>query len=109
VWRYIVAALLAGLADQLILSRFSALTAAPGAAGAALRIAFVCLSFVGLYLAAIVLLYGGVSPLQRLIGLLREMVPSGGRAPISGAVDGVESADRSAEIAAANVTESAAR
>jgi hypothetical protein len=81
-----VAALLAGLADELILSRFAALAAAPGASGAALRIGFVCVSFLGLYLAAIVLLYGGVSPLQRLIGLLREMVPSSRRAPVAAAL-----------------------
>jgi PST family polysaccharide transporter len=86
VWRYIVAALLAGFADELILSRFAALAAAPGASGAALRIGFVSVSFLGLYLAAIVLLYGGVSPLQRLIGLLREMVPSGRRAPVAAAL-----------------------
>jgi PST family polysaccharide transporter len=87
VWRYFVAALLAAFADRLILSRFPALTAAAGASGAALRIAVVCVSFAGLYLGAIVLLYGGFSPLRRLFGLLLEMAPSGRTAAASAPVE----------------------
>lgn len=76
VWRYVAAALLAGLAGTLITSRLGFLVAAPGASGAALRIAFVSASFLCLYLGAIVLLYGGLAPLRTIIGLLREMAPT---------------------------------
>lgn len=98
VWRYIVASLLAGLGSRLICSRFTSLTAAQGASGAALRIAFVSISFGCLYLAAIVLLYGGLAPLQRLVGLLREMIPSNRTAPFSARVDRNESASQSVAI-----------
>jgi O-antigen/teichoic acid export membrane protein/glycosyltransferase involved in cell wall biosynthesis len=76
VWRYTVAALLAGLSGSLISSRLGFLVVAPGASGAALRIAVVSLSFLVLYLGAIVLLYGGLAPLQTMVGLLREMAPA---------------------------------
>jgi O-antigen/teichoic acid export membrane protein len=76
VWRYIAASLLAGLASNQISSRLVSLARASGASGAALRIAFTCMSFGCLYLIAIVLLYGGLSPLQRLGRLLIEMVSS---------------------------------
>jgi PST family polysaccharide transporter len=78
VWRYIAASLLAGLASGLILSRLASLSRAAGASGATLRIALVSISFGCLYLFAIVLLYRGISPLRRLVGLLREMVSAAG-------------------------------
>ena len=74
VWRYVVAALVAGVAGHLILSRCAWLLVATGASGAAGRIVFATMCFVCAYLAAIVLLYRGVAPLERLVGLLREMV-----------------------------------
>jgi PST family polysaccharide transporter len=73
VWRYIVASLLAGVASILILFRLVTLRGTAGASGAMLRVVFVSLLFVGLYLIAIVSLYRGFGPLQRLVGLLREM------------------------------------
>ena len=73
VWRYLVASLLAGTVSYLILNRLASLQQAQGAAGAAERLAFVTLCFGTLYLSLIVLLHGGVAPLKKLVGLLREM------------------------------------
>ena len=73
VWRYLVASLLAGTASYLILARLTVLQQAPGAAGAAERLVLVSLCFGMLYLGTIVLLHGGLSPLKRLVSLLREM------------------------------------
>jgi PST family polysaccharide transporter len=75
-WRYIVAALLAGLACSLILPRFASLSQAPGVPGAIERILLMSISFSTFYLGTIVILYRGFSPLQRLTGLLREMAPA---------------------------------
>jgi len=75
VWRYVVASLLAGLACYAIFSRIVFLSNAPGALGAVERTVFISIGFIGLYLGAIIILYRGLSPLKRLAGLLREMVP----------------------------------
>ena len=73
VWRYIVASLVAGLASYLILSQLAILTDVVGVRGAALRIVFISLCFLGLYLSVIIMLYRGLGPLRRLAVLLREM------------------------------------
>lgn len=75
IWRYIVAALLAGLACSLILSRFVSLSQAPGVLGAIERILLISIVFSSLYLSIIVILYRGFSPLKRLTRLLGEMAP----------------------------------
>jgi polysaccharide transporter, PST family len=98
VWRYVVAALLAGVLSRVISTRFPGLMASAGASGAALRIAIASVCFGSLYLGAIVLLYGGVSSLQRLMGLLREMVPWGSRAQISTPANGSEPEPQSPEL-----------
>jgi PST family polysaccharide transporter len=74
VWRYIVASLIAGLACNAVFPRFVSL-AATGTIGAAERVVVISISFVSLYLGAIIVLYRGLSPLNRLAGLLREMAP----------------------------------
>jgi hypothetical protein len=56
----------------------AALSAASGASGAALRIAIVSLLFGCLYLAAVVVLHRGFSPLKKMARLLREMVSAVG-------------------------------
>jgi PST family polysaccharide transporter len=85
IWKYMAASLLAGLTASLIFSRFVQLQEFSGATGAALRVASVTITFVGLYLAAIVLFHRGISPLRMLAGLLREMVSSVGVAQPSAA------------------------
>jgi PST family polysaccharide transporter len=89
VWRYIVAALLAGAASKLMFSRLVALSEASGAGGAALRVICVSACFAGLYIGATVLLYGNAGPLRRLIGLLREMVSVARVEPSPGACQAV--------------------
>ena len=75
VWRYVAASLLAGLACYAIFSKIAFLSNAPGALGAGERILFTSIAFMCLYLGMIVVLYRGLSPLVRIVGLLREMVP----------------------------------
>jgi PST family polysaccharide transporter len=75
VWRYIVAALFAGIACYVFFSRIAFLAGAPGVAGAGERVVLISLAFICIYLGLIVVLYRGLSPLKRLAGLLREMVP----------------------------------
>jgi PST family polysaccharide transporter len=75
VWRYVVASLFAGLACYAMFSRIDFLTNAPGALGAGERVVLISIAFICLYLGSIVVLYRGLSPLKRLAGLLREMIP----------------------------------
>jgi PST family polysaccharide transporter len=76
-WRYVLAALLAGLATNLIFSRLLSLPGQPDAAGAALRVAILSMCFGCLYLTGIALLGFGSSPLWRMAALLREIVSGG--------------------------------
>ena len=78
-WRYAAASLLSGLTCSLLLPRFESLSRAVGAAGAALRITLVSLSFACLYLLAIILLHGSITPLKNGIRFLREMAPTAKR------------------------------
>ena len=73
VWRYIVASLVSGLLSWEILVRWISLPNAQTTAYAALRVFYMTLSFVTLYLGSIVLLHGGSAPMLRLLGLLRDM------------------------------------
>ncbi len=78
VWRYIAASLFSGLACSAVFPRLVFLAHAPGAIGAGERVVFVSIVFASLYLGTIVVLYRGISPLKKLTGLLREMVPAVG-------------------------------
>ena len=75
VWRYIVASLLAGVASQLsslgLTSRFSSARRKRRGAASCTCLAMLYRCF---YLCAIVSLYRGFGPLERLLGLFREMV-----------------------------------
>lgn len=73
VWKFIAASLLAGLICVFSASRLGVMAVASSASGAALRIALLSLSFVCLYLLAIILL-GGYSTLRNMFKLLREML-----------------------------------
>ncbi len=83
VWRYIVAALLACVASLWMVARWPALAAAGGTGGAALRLVVESMVFVVLYLGAMVALHRGPHPLERLLGLVRDMM-STARAERSG-------------------------
>lgn len=73
VWRYIVAALLAGLGANAVMHHVAWLLEMKGAGGAALRVAVVSAIFLAFYLAAIVALHGGAAPLRTARKLLREL------------------------------------
>jgi O-antigen/teichoic acid export membrane protein len=75
VWRYIVAALLAGTASALVLRTAPIFGGIPGALGAFARIVADSILVGILYCAAVALLYGGVTPLLQFKGLLLEMMP----------------------------------
>lgn len=70
VLRYAVASLLAGWVCVAILSEFHFLTAAPGLAGAAARIAANSLVFTILYGGAVILLHGGCEPYRQIARLV---------------------------------------
>ena len=81
VWRYAAAALAAGLVSAAIMQR-AQLWETPPSTGAALGACFaISAIFSVLYLAAVILFHGGISPLQEFAGLLRELAPSRRAAP----------------------------
>jgi hypothetical protein len=68
--------LVAGVATAAII-RGGPLWDIPSSAGAALgAITIISALFIVLYLAAVILLHGGLAPLRQLTGLLREFAPS---------------------------------
>ncbi len=75
VWKYVLAALVAGLMTELAIQRMSFLRDASGAAGAALRIAGATLVVSVAYLGAVVLLHRGPKPLYEVGALVRDFVP----------------------------------
>jgi len=76
VWKYVLAALLAGCASALVLRVFPPFAAATGSLGAATRIVITSVLFGTLYLTGVILLHRGWAPLSQLATLLREMLPS---------------------------------
>ncbi|HWG21592.1 MAG TPA: lipopolysaccharide biosynthesis protein [Terracidiphilus sp.] len=85
IWRYIVAALAAGVATWFLLARVATLAQALGAGGAALRIACTSALFGALYITAVVLLHRGPAPLRTMVTLLREL--RGRRRPVLATAD----------------------
>lgn len=77
IWRYIVAALVAALACAVLLTSMPwlPLITASGLPGAISRIIANSLLFALLYLAAVVVLYGGFDPLREVARLLPDLVP----------------------------------
>jgi PST family polysaccharide transporter len=79
VWRFVVAALLAGFITAMIFGGLASFEAPSSLIGAILRIAKISLLFGAFYLGAVFLLHGSFEPLHQVVGLLREMMP--GRRP----------------------------
>ena len=75
VWRYIVAALVAGSVTALAIRETSFLPDASRAVGALVRIIAVSTVLSVLYLGAVVLFHGGLKPLYQVAALLRDMIP----------------------------------
>jgi len=84
VWRFVVAALVAGFGTAMIFGGLATFAAPPSLIGAFLRIAKISLSFGVLYLAAVALLHRGFGPAHQVLGLMREMLPGRGssKAPL---------------------------
>jgi O-antigen/teichoic acid export membrane protein/glycosyltransferase involved in cell wall biosynthesis len=76
IWRYVTAAVIAGILTLLIMQLFPSLAVVPGAHGALIRLMVVSGFVVSLYLSSVVLLHGGFEPIYQVAGLFREMVQS---------------------------------
>jgi polysaccharide transporter, PST family len=94
VWRFVVAALLAGFITAMIFGGLASFEAPSSLIGAILRIAKVSLLFGAFYLGAVFLLHGSFEPLHQVVGLLREMMP--GRRPVK--ASGVDLPPNPAEV-----------
>jgi PST family polysaccharide transporter len=75
VWRYVLAALVAGYGSGWIIQRIPVLVAAPGSVGAVERIVTVSLILLVLYAAAVILLHGGCEPFYQMARLVPDMLP----------------------------------
>jgi O-antigen/teichoic acid export membrane protein len=75
IWKYILASLFAGCASAVIMRQMTSVLAAESTFGAAVRLASTSFLFAVMYLAAVILLHGGVAPLYRFARLLPDMVP----------------------------------
>jgi PST family polysaccharide transporter len=75
VWKFVVAALLAGGATAMIFGGFASFAAPTSLIGAIIQIARISLLFAALYLGAVFLLHRGFEPLHQVIRLLQEMMP----------------------------------
>jgi len=75
VWKYVAASAVAGGTAGLIIRHVPLLMTASGWAGALDRSVIVSALFGALYLAAVVLLHGGLDPLRQIVTLVRDMLP----------------------------------
>ncbi len=86
IWRFVVAAMLAGIATAMIFGGLASFAAPPNVIGAIVRIAKIGVLFSAFYLGAVIALHSGFGPLHQVVGLLREMMP-GRRSSKASAVD----------------------
>jgi PST family polysaccharide transporter len=76
IWRYVAAALVAGLTTAVII-RGTPFWDIPSSTSAALRaIIVISMLLLALYLGTVILFHRGLAPLRQLAGLLRELAPS---------------------------------
>jgi len=75
IWKYVVASLFAGCVSATVIGKIASLLS-PSGSLAALQVLIGCLTFGALYLGAIVVLYGGYTPLREITDILRDMIPS---------------------------------
>ncbi len=78
VWRYPIAASIAGLAVAVVVPHIPLLSAATGVSGALFRIVMISASVAFCYMTVIVVFHGGFEPLYQMARLLLEMWPSAG-------------------------------
>jgi O-antigen/teichoic acid export membrane protein len=105
IWRYVVAALIAGLSCAAVVARMPwlPLVAAFGLAGTITRIATNSVLFTLLYLGIIIVLFGGIEPLRQFARLIPDLVPGLSSRRKSRSVEG------SNQILHSHVVESAAQ
>ena len=75
VWKYLLAALLAGYTSAVILRDFPSSIAVPTAIGAATRLGITSVLLGFLYLGGVILLHQGLAPINQAVRLLGEMLP----------------------------------
>jgi hypothetical protein len=76
IWRYAVAALLAGLATAAIIRGTPFWYTPSGTSAALWAIIIISMVFVTLYLGTTIVLHWGLAPLRQVASLLRELAPS---------------------------------
>jgi hypothetical protein len=77
VWKFVLASAVAGGATAFIILKIPSVFSGPSRIEAVVRIGMSSIIFVTLYVGAVVVLYGGFTPLNQLARLLREMSPLG--------------------------------
>ena len=75
IWRYVLAAAVAGCGTAFIISRFSGLESPDDAPEAILRILVITVLFASSYLVAVVALHGSKEPIQLVARLMPEFLP----------------------------------
>jgi PST family polysaccharide transporter len=75
IWRFFVASVLAGGSTALIFRNIIKVTISPGPPSIFLRMCLVSLVFYALYIGFMILLYGGLKPLNDAAGIIREFLP----------------------------------
>ena len=85
IWKFVIASVVAGYATTLLMGRLGSSDAGLGSIGIAARIAKVSLLLGILYIAVVILLHRGWTPLNQMAGLLREMMPAGKSSDLSAA------------------------
>ena len=86
VWKFVVAALLAGCVTAMIVGVPTSFAAPPSLIGAIMRIAQICFLFGVLYISTVIVLHRSCKPLYQAAGLLREMMPGGRSSKASAAI-----------------------
>jgi O-antigen/teichoic acid export membrane protein/glycosyltransferase involved in cell wall biosynthesis len=76
IWRYVAASLVAGVVTVFAMRGMPTLAEKAGEAGALLRIGTVLALSIPVYLGAVILLHGGLTPISRFVDLMREMIKS---------------------------------
>jgi hypothetical protein len=75
IWRYVLAAAVAGCGTAFIINRFSGLESPQDAPEAILRILVITVLFAGSYLVAVVAFHGSLEPIQLVARLMPEFLP----------------------------------
>jgi O-antigen/teichoic acid export membrane protein len=75
-WRYVLASIIAAAICAFVMPVFTSTVVLSGIAASLFRIVSTSIVFTALYVAAIVVLYGGWAPILDVFGLVRDLLPS---------------------------------